>query len=205
MIMKKYKVTLTQEEREELEAISSKGKHAAQTVLNALILLACDEGKFQHQRSINETIACVLNVSMKTIDRVKKRFVEEGLDAVLQRKPSTRMFQSKIDGDLEAHLIAMSCSEPPVGYKRWSLRLLADKAVELEYVAQISHETVRQTLKKTSLNRGKQKAIQTKCDNASTRLSPRRQRTWHVCKPLTREPGDLRYHPSSLAGRIGKT
>ena len=138
-------------------AISSKGKHAAQTVLNALILLACDEGKFQQQRSINETIACVLNVSMKTIDRVKKRFVEEGLEAVLQRKPSTRIFQTKVDGDLEAHLIAMSCSEPPVGYKRWSLRLLADKAVELEYVDQISYETVRQALKKTSLNLGKQK------------------------------------------------
>ena len=155
--MKKYKVTLTQEEREELEALSSKGKHAAQTVLNSLILLACDEGKFQQQRSINETIACVLNVSMKTIDRVKKRFIEEGLEAVLQRKPSTRIFQTKVDGDLEAHLIAMSCSEPPVGYKRWSLRLLADKAVELEYVDQISYETVRQALKKTSLNLGKQK------------------------------------------------
>ena len=87
--MKKYKIALTQEEREELEAISGKGKRAAQTVLNALILLACDEGKFQQQRSINETIARVLNVSMKTIDRVKKRFVEEGLDAVLQRKPSS--------------------------------------------------------------------------------------------------------------------
>ena len=155
--MKKYKIALTQEEREELEAISGKGKHAAQTVLNALILLACDEGKFQQQRSINETIARVLNVSMKTIDRVKKRFVEEGLDAVLQRKPSSRIFRTKIDGDLEAHLIAMSCSEPPVGHKRWSLRLLADKAVALEYVDQISHETVRQALKKTSLSHGKQK------------------------------------------------
>ena len=155
--MKKYKITLIQEEREELEAISGKGKHAAQTVLNALILLACDEGKFQQQRSINETIARVLNVSMKTIDRVKKRFVEEGLDAVLQRKPSSRIFRTKIDGDLEAHLIAMSCSEPPVGHKRWSLRLLADKAVALEYVDQISHETVRQALKKTSLSHGKQK------------------------------------------------
>ena len=155
--MKKYKITLTQEEREELEAISGKGKRAAQTVLNALILLACDEGKFQQQRSINETIARVLNVSMKTIDRVKKRFVEEGLDAVLQRKPSSRIFRTKIDGDLEAHLIAMSCSEPPVGHKRWSLRLLADKAVALEYVDQISHETVRQALKKTSLSHGKQK------------------------------------------------
>jgi transposase len=153
--MKRYKVTLTQEERQDLEAISSKGKHAAQTVLNALILLACDEGKHQKQRSINETIAQVLNVSMKTIDRVKKRFVEEGLDAVLTRKPSSRTFQPRVDGDLEARLIALSCSEPPVGHRRWSLRLLADKVVELEYVDQISHETVRQALKKTSLSPGK--------------------------------------------------
>ena len=153
--MKRYKVTLTHEERQDLEAISSKGKHAAQTVLNALILLACDEGKHQKQRSINETIAQVLNVSMKTIDRVKKRFVEEGLDAVLTRKPSSRTFQPRVDGDLEARLIALSCSEPPVGHRRWSLRLLADKVVELEYVDQISHETVRQALKKTSLSPGK--------------------------------------------------
>ena len=157
MIMKRYKVTLTKEEREELDAISSKGKHAAQTVLNALILLACDEGKFQKQRSINETIAQVLNVSMKSIDRVKKRFVEEGLDAVLTRKPSSRTFQPRVDGDLEARLIALSCSEPPVGHKRWSLRLLADKVVELEYVDQISYETVRRALKKTSSSRGKLK------------------------------------------------
>ena len=157
MIMKRYKVTLTKEEREELDAISSKGKHAAQTVLNALILLACDEGKFQKQRSINETIAQVLNVSMKSIDRVKKRFVEEGLDAVLTRKPSSRTFQPRVDGDLEARLIALSCSEPPVGHKRWSLRLLADKVVELEYVDQISYETVRRALKKTRSSRGKLK------------------------------------------------
>lgn len=155
--MKKYKVTLTQQERHELEALSSKEKHAAQTVLYALILLACDEGTYQKQRSINETISNVLNVGMKTIDRVKKRFVEEGLESVLNRKPSTRKFQPKVDGDLEAHLIALSCSEPPVGHKRWSLRLLADKVVELEYVDQISHETVRQTLKKTSLSPGKKK------------------------------------------------
>ncbi len=152
--MKKYKVTLTQQER---EAISSKGKHAAQTVLNALILLACDEGEYQKERSTNETISQVLNVSMKTIDRVKKRFVEEGLDAVLARKPATRRMPKKADGDFEAHLIALSCSEPPEGYHRWSLRLLADKVVELNYVDHISHETVRQVLKKTSLSPGNRK------------------------------------------------
>lgn len=155
--MKKYKVTLTRQEREDLEAISSKGKHAAQTVLNALILLACDEGEYQKERSINQTISQVLNVSMKTIDRVKKRFVEEGFDAVLTRKPANRRMPKKADGDLEAHLIALSCSEPPEGYHRWSLRLLADKVVELNYVDQISYETVRQVLKKTSLSLGNRK------------------------------------------------
>ncbi len=121
-------------------------------VLNALILLACDEGKYQKERSINETIARVLNVSMKTINRVKKRFVEKGIDMALTGKPSTRVYQRKADGDLEAHLIAMSCSEAPEGHKRWTLRLLADKAVELKYVDDISYETVRRMLKKTSLS-----------------------------------------------------
>ena len=150
--MKKYKVTLTEEERQDLDALSSRGKHAAQTVLNALILLACDEGKYQKERSINETIARVLNVSMKTIDRVKKRFIEEGLDMALTGKPSTRVYRRKADGDLEAHLIALSCSAVPEGHQRWTLRLLADKAVELNYVDSISYETVRRVLKKTSLS-----------------------------------------------------
>jgi transposase len=147
--MKKYKVALTKEERHELEALSSKGKHAAQTVLNALILLACDEGKYQKERSINETIARVLNVSMKTIDRVKKRFVEEGLDMALIGKPSTRVYNRKADGDLAAQLIALSCSAAPEGHSRWTLRLLADKVVELNYVDKISCETVRRVLKKS--------------------------------------------------------
>jgi transposase len=153
--MKKYKVTLTQEERKELEALSNKGKHAAQTMLNALILLACDEGEYQIERSINETIARVLNISMKTIDRVKKRFIEEGFDVALTGKPSTRVYRRKADGDFEAHLIALSCSAAPEGHKRWTLRLLADKVVELDYVDNISYETVRRVLKKTSLSLGK--------------------------------------------------
>ena len=152
--MKKYKITLTQEERLELTALSSKGKHAAQTILNSLILLACDEGNYQPERSINETIACILNVSMRTIDRVKKRFVEEGLENALSGKPSTRVYSRKADGDLEAHLVALSCSEAPEGHTRWTLRMLANKAVELNYADNISHETVRQVLKKTSLSPG---------------------------------------------------
>ena len=153
--MKKYKVTLTQEERKELEALSSKGKHAAQTMLNALILLACDEGEYQAERSINETIARVLNISMKTIDRVKKRFVEEGFDVALTGKPLTRVYRRKADGDFEAHLVALSCSASPEGHKRWTLRLLADKVVELSYVDNISYETVRRVLKKTLLSPGR--------------------------------------------------
>ncbi len=146
--MKKYKVTLTQEERKDLDALSNKGKRAAQTMLNALILLACDEGEYQTERSINETIARVLNISIKTIDRVKKRFVEKGFDVALTGKPTTRVYRRKADGDFEAHLVALSCSAAPEGRKRWTLRLLADKVVELNYVDNISYETVRRVLKK---------------------------------------------------------
>ncbi|AKB60876.1 Mobile element protein [Methanosarcina mazei SarPi] len=85
---------------------------------------------------------------MKKIDRVKKRFVEEGLEVALNGKESERIYNKKVDGDLEAHLVALSCSQPPEGFARWSLRLLADKAVELGYFEEISHETVRRTLKK---------------------------------------------------------
>ena len=94
---------------------------------------------------------------MRKIDRVKKRFVEDGLDVVLNGKKNTRIYSKKIDGDFEAHLIALSCSEPPEGYAEWSLRLLADKVVELNYIDSISHETVRQVLKKTNLNHGRKK------------------------------------------------
>ncbi len=125
-------------------------------MLNALILLACDEGKYQRERSINETISRVLNVSMKTIDRVKKRFVEEGFDVALTGKPSTCVYHRKADGDLEAHLIALSCSAAPEGRQRWTLRLLADKAVELHYVDNISYETVREGFKKNVLKPWKQ-------------------------------------------------
>jgi transposase len=125
--------------------------------LYALILLACDEGSHQQKRSINETISRVLQVSMKTIDRVKKQFVEKGLEAVMTRKPTSRVFAKKVDGDLEAKLIALSCSPAPEGHARWTLRLLADKVVELNYVDEIFYETVRRTLKKTSSSRGRRK------------------------------------------------
>jgi hypothetical protein len=146
--MKKYTVTLTRDERDSLSRIATKGKHSSQKVLNALILLGCDEGEYQIKRSTNEELSRVLNISMRKIDRVKKRFVLEGIDESLTGKKSDRTYDKKIDGDFEARLIALSCSEPPEGYSRWSLRLLADKMVELQYIDAISYEAVRKVLKK---------------------------------------------------------
>lgn len=152
--MKKYIVTLTKEERGTLSNFASKGKHKSQKILNALILLDCDVGEFQSNRSTNEEIARVLNISMKKIDRVKKRFVEEGFDSALDRRTGGRVYEKKADGDFEAHLVALSCGEPPEGFARWSLRLLAEKVVELEYIDNISHEAVRRILKKTNSSLG---------------------------------------------------
>ena len=100
-------------------------------------MLGCDEGEFQTERSTNEEIARVLNTSLRKIDRVKKRFVEEGLDVALQGRKGNRIYAKKADGDFEAHLVALSCSDPPTGFARWSLRLLADKIVELNYISTI--------------------------------------------------------------------
>ena len=146
--MKKYIVTLSEDERKKLTELTGKGKHRSQTILNALILLGCDTGGFQTEHLTNEEMSRVLNISMRKIDRLKKRFVEEGFDAALDRKKGTRIYAKKTDGDFEAHLIALSCSEPPDGFVRWSLRLLADKVVELQYIDNISHESVRRILKK---------------------------------------------------------
>jgi hypothetical protein len=148
--MVKYIVTLSEEERQKLQEISSKGSHQSQKVLNALILLNVDVNQPKESRSTNESVSKVLKISMKKIDRVKKRFVEDGFDVALLGYPKEREYEKKVDGDLEAHLIAISCSSPPEGFSRWSLRMLADKAIELEYVDSISHETVRRTLKKTN-------------------------------------------------------
>lgn len=155
--MNKYIVTLTKEERDLLSSLASKGEHKSQKILNALILLGCDAGSFQTTRSTNEQIAKILNISMKKIDRVKKRFVEEGLEIALNKRKADRIYTKKADGDFEAHLIALSCGDPPEGYSRWSLRLLADKVVELEYIDSISHEAVRRILKKTNSNLGSRK------------------------------------------------
>jgi hypothetical protein len=148
--MNKYKVTLTSEERQELQELSSKGSHKSQKVLNALILLSVDINQPKESRSTNESLSKVLHISMKKIDRVKKRFVEDSLEVALCGHPREREYERKVDGDLEAKIVALSCGKAPEGFSRWSLRLLADKAVELEYVDSISYETIRQTLKKTN-------------------------------------------------------
>jgi transposase len=155
--MRKFKVTLDQQERDSLVAITQKGKHPSRKVLNALILLNCDQGKFQNDPLKNEDVAAVLKISMRKIDRVKKRFVEEGLDAALNGRRGQRVYERKADGDFEAHLLALSCSQPPDGFSQWSLRLLADRLVELNYIDSISYETVRRVLIKRNSNPGKRK------------------------------------------------
>jgi len=155
--MIKYRVTLTKEEREELTKIVQKGKHRSQKVLNALILLNCDEGDYENNKSRNEDIANILRISMRKIDRTKKTFVEKGLETALNGTKGQRVYEKKADGEFEAHLVALSCSSPPEGYARWTLRLLADKVVELNYIENISHETVRRVLKKTKLSPGANK------------------------------------------------
>ena len=152
--MIRYTVKLTKAEVEELMSIINKGSHSSQTFRTAYILLNCDEGEFS-EKVTNEQISKVLKVGMRTIDRVKKKLVEEGFDAVLDRRPSNRNYEKKVDGDTEAKLITLCCSEPPKGFAKWSLRLLADKMVELKYVERISHVTVRSVLKKTNLSPGK--------------------------------------------------
>ena len=146
----RYKVTLNEQERAMLQDLATRGTHRSQKMLNALILLNCDQGPFQEHKLTAEQIAGALPVSMKKVDRVKRRFVEEGLEAALDKRPARRQYLKKADGDFEAHLVALSCGKPPQGHLRWTLRLLADKMVELEYVDTISYETVRRVLKKTS-------------------------------------------------------
>ena len=154
MIMVRYTIKLTKAEVDELRNIINKGSHTSQTFRAAYILLNCDEGKYS-EKVINEQISKMLKIGMRTIDRVKKKFFEEGLESALERRPTSRIYNSKVDGEIEAKLITLCCSEPPEGFAKWSLRLLADKMVELNYIESISHITVRNVLKKTNLSLGK--------------------------------------------------
>lgn len=146
---KRYRVTLTQSERQELQQLISRGKADARKLAHARILLQADEAEGGPRRT-DEQIASSLDTATRTVERVRERFVEQGLDAALLPKPSKRVYARKLDGRQEAKLIALACSKPPAGKRRWTLRLLADEMVELELADSLSYETVRQTLKKTS-------------------------------------------------------
>jgi hypothetical protein len=153
--MATYRVKLTTEEVSDLQKIIKKGSHSTQTYRAAFILLNVDEGEFSTGKTTNAEICKVLKINPRTIDRVKKKLIEKGIDAALERDKGSRIHERKIDGDIEAKLIAISCSKPPKGYAKWFLRMLADKMVELEYIDSISHVSVEKVLKKTNLNRGK--------------------------------------------------
>lgn len=145
---KRYIVTLTREERSKLEQLTQSGKHQTRKITRARILLKADQSKGGPARS-DKQISQALDVGTATVERIRKRFVEEGLEAALnRRKHIFRKNPRKLDGHQEAQLIALVCDDPPEGHERWSLRMLADKLVTLEIVDSISHETVRQTLKK---------------------------------------------------------
>ena len=153
--MKRYVVTLQESERDELQQITYKGTHSSQKVINSLILLNCDEGPLNDRRESGAAIAGILRISPRKVDRVKKRFVEEGLEAALGGRQGKRLSYLRKAGDeFEAHLVALSCSAPPPGYAQWSLRLLAQQAVELNYIDSVSHETVRRVLKNTKSSLG---------------------------------------------------
>ena len=150
--MKRYKVTLTTEERGQLQDLIAAGKAAAQKLARARVLLKADAspgGPAWPDLRIAEAI----EVGVATVERLRRRFVEDGFDVALRPQPVARL-PRKIDGTVEAHLVALACSDPPQGRDTWTLRLLADQLVELQVVDTISTETVRQVLKKTRSSRG---------------------------------------------------
>jgi hypothetical protein len=146
---KKYIVKLTEEDRQQLLALVRGGRIAVRKVKRAWILLQADAGSSGPAWS-DEEIQKAYDVGLVTIYRVRQTWVEEGLDAVLTRQPKSRHRRRRLDGDQEAHLIALACSRPPAGRKRWTMRLLAQRLVELGYCERVCPETVRLTLKKTS-------------------------------------------------------
>jgi transposase len=148
----RYRVTLTQEERKELEAMTRRGKTHARRFIHARALLLCDAGADGPAWNVSD-VATALGVTSRAIEHLKKRFVEEGLEAALERKPREKPPREvTFDGAFEARLIALACSDAPGGRRRWTVRLLADKAVELRFATSVSHMTVQRVLKKTNLS-----------------------------------------------------
>jgi transposase len=145
--MKRYKVVLTKEEREQLEKLISSGITSARKLARARILLKVDEGLTKTE------VSQALDVSINTVTNVCRSFQEQRLEAIERKKPD-REYEHSLDGEAEAHLIAIACSEPPEGRERWTLRMLQREMVKRKYVVEVSHETVRTALKKTNSSRG---------------------------------------------------
>lgn len=152
MPAKKYRVKLTEDERSCLKQLISKGKASARKIIHANVLIHADEAVAGSLK--DKDIAKAIHISRLTVERVRKRFVEEGLESALNPKVQKRRRAKKLDGKGEAFLVATACSTAPEGYKDWTLNLLADRLVECEIVDSISGETVRQVLKKTNLSPG---------------------------------------------------
>jgi len=149
---KRYTVTLTETERTYLKQLIAAGTESARKLTHARILLKADQGP-DGPGWVDKAIAEAVEVSQPTVSRVRKQYVQEGLEAALNRRPPTREYVRKLDGEQEAKLIALACSKPPKGEVRWTQRLLADKLVELEVVDAVSYQTVRRVLKKTISSR----------------------------------------------------
>ena len=150
---KQYVVRLSEEERADLLTMSGRGVAPARAQAHARILLKANRGEAGPEWT-DAAISAALEVDPTTVARVRKLYVAEGLEAALHRKAPERAYRRRLDGEQEARLVAVACSEPPAGQKRWTLRLLADRLVELAVVEAVSHETVRQALKQTGSSRG---------------------------------------------------
>jgi len=175
---KKYIVKLKRDERKELHELVRNGKGSAKALTHARILLKADQtiGK---PGWTDEAIRDAFDVSVATIERVRRTYVEHGLNAAVRRRARSRERTYRLDGKHEAHLIALACSEPPTGHDRWTLRLLTDRMVRLEYVDELSHETVRRTLKKRT------QALVEK------RMVHSTESQWCVCSTDRRSAGSL--------------
>jgi len=148
----RYRVTLTKQERKELEALTRRGKTHARRFVHARALLLCDAGTEGPAWNVAD-VATALGVTSRAIEHLKKRFVEDGIEAALERKPREKPPREVVfDGAFEARLIALACSDAPEGHRRWTVRLLADKAVELKFAESVSHMTVQRVLKKMNLS-----------------------------------------------------
>jgi transposase len=148
----RYRVTLTKEERKELDAMTRRGKTHARRFIHARALLLCDAGADGPAWNVAD-VATALGVTSRAIEHLKKRFVEDGFEAALSRKPREKPPREVIfDGAFEARLITLACSDAPDGRRRWTVRLLADKAIELKFAESVSHMTVQRVLKKTNLS-----------------------------------------------------